>query len=161
MAVLGGRGARQDLTNEVDDGIRTGTQLSDDLELRGETRAVVLQFYSDGGWSERVTLQKKAFANEVSGCEDVLDDGRERMARGTMASGRKGRTAAEGRRAWEGGWDGDGAGCCRDGGREKGGRRRRSCDIGRCEWVSSVLWESFVEQTSSSGGEGLRGRLIT
>lgn len=76
MAVLGGRCAREDLTNEVDDGIRTSTQLSDDLKLRGETRTVVLQFYSDSGWGETVTLQKKAFADEVSGSEDVLDDGR-------------------------------------------------------------------------------------
>lgn len=168
MTVLGGRRAREDLTNEVDDGIRTSTQLSDDLELCGETGAVVLQFYSDSGWSERVTLQKKAFADEVSGCEDVLDDGRGRgrIMRRALAGGSKGRAMAEGGRAWEGRWDGDGAGCCRDGGRaregrEKGGRRGRNCGIGRCERANSVLGESFIEQARSSGRERLRGRLIT
>jgi hypothetical protein len=84
---VGGR-ARHDLTNEIDDSVAPCSEPADDLKLFGSVH--VYDGGSENTGADGLALKEQILTNEVTGCENILDEGRDRgNCVDTVATGKR------------------------------------------------------------------------
>lgn len=153
MAILGRECTGQDLTNEVDDSVRTGAEFTNDLELAGEVKVDAI--VGDGGRTEMdvMILQEDTLADEITRSENVFDGGGTRGG----VTGRGGTRMAEGRRR-----EGEGCGG-REGARKSewtGGDGRQECGKGKGRRKGRRKGRGSGEVSERGEGRMVQGRML-